>query len=53
MMSFSLSVYVITLTNIIISQAHQLIVSLCLGVAVVAVLQAGNKFVVMFGNFTP
>ena len=52
MMSFSLSVYVITLTNIIIAQTHHLIISVCLNVAAVAVFQAGNKVVEMFGIFT-
>lgn len=42
-LSFSVIAYVITLTNIIITKTDQAVISVCLGVALVSVYQAGFK----------
>ena len=51
-MGFSITAYVITFSNILLSKSDQLVISLTLGVAWVAVYQAGFKMGEMLGIFS-
>ncbi len=51
-LSFSIVAYFITLTNIIISRTDQMVISVCVGVALVAIYQAGFKVAEVFGYGT-
>jgi O-antigen/teichoic acid export membrane protein len=51
-LGFSLIAYTITFTNLIMSRTDQAVISLSLGVALVATYQAGYKAAEMFGLFS-
>jgi O-antigen/teichoic acid export membrane protein len=51
-LSFSLVAYLITFTNLIMSRTDQAVISFTLGVAFVALYQAGYKVGEMFGMFS-
>jgi O-antigen/teichoic acid export membrane protein len=51
-LSFSLVAYLITFTNLIIGRTDQMVISFCLGVAMVGLYQAGYKAADMFGLFS-
>ncbi len=51
-MGFSITAYLITFSNILLSKSDQLVISLTLGVAWVAVYQAGFKMGEMLGIFS-
>lgn len=50
-MRFSIYAYIITLTTVILTRTHQLILSTALALAAVAVYQAGAKIAEMFSSF--
>ncbi|MBX3748933.1 MAG: oligosaccharide flippase family protein [Opitutaceae bacterium] len=51
-LSFSLVAYLITFTNLIMSRTDQAVISLTLGVGLIALYQAGYKVAEMFGLFS-
>lgn len=51
-MGFSLTAYIITFSNMLMAKSDQLVISLTLGVALVAVYQAGYKMGEMLGMFS-
>jgi O-antigen/teichoic acid export membrane protein len=51
-LSFSLVAYVVTFTNLIMARTDQAVIGLTVGVALVAVYQAGYKAAEMFGLFS-
>jgi O-antigen/teichoic acid export membrane protein len=51
-LSFSLVAYLITFTNLIMARTDQAVISVMLGVALVAAYQAGYKSAEMFGLFS-
>lgn len=51
-MGFSITAYLITFSNMLMSKSDQLVISLTLGVAFVAVYQAGFKMGEMLGMFS-
>lgn len=51
-MGFSLTAYLITFSNMLMSKSDQLVISLTLGVALVAIYQAGYKMGEMLGIFS-
>jgi O-antigen/teichoic acid export membrane protein len=51
-LSFSLVAYLITFTNLIMARTDQAVISLTLGVGLIALYQAGYKVAEMFGLFS-
>lgn len=51
-MGFSLTAYLITFSNMILAKSDQLVISMTIGVALVAVYQAGYKMGEMLGLFS-
>ena len=51
-MGFSIAAYLITFSNLLMAKSDQLVISLTIGVALVAVYQAGFKMAEMLGLFS-
>lgn len=51
-MGFSIAAYLITFSNMLMAKSDQLVISLTIGVALVAVYQAGYKMAEMLGLFS-
>ena len=51
-MSFSIAAYLITFSNMLMGNTDQLVISMTLGVALIAVYQAGYKMADMLGTFS-